>query len=607
MMGAAAFVALALAAPPPQETASGAARDDAARHLIFLAEHRPIFVRLRVTSQGRPFEASWIESVRALHATLDRDGNGILTTKEADPKVVGALVRLATGAAAPPALRELDAAPKDGKVSIGELAEALRPILGPFQLQVIRQAIGRTDALFEHLDRDKDGALTRAELAAIAGSLRPLDFDDDEMIGAEEIELFNSAAFASIREESSNRPASAATLPPVVELFPGESTLRPARLLLKKYDKGNGDTSARPDNKLSPSELAIDEAGFASADKNGDGALDTDELRKFLGRPPVDLTLEITLEPETSGRGAARVEAVGALPKGAQVQRARPSDLELAIGQVRLDMHIEDGARAAGEVARILQQRFKAADTNKNGYLEGKEQAAMNSLQSPLAVLWHVIDRDGDGNIYLRELMEFVGRQQMAARLRLVVTTIDQGRAIFGIADLDRDRRLGAREVMRAIDRVMSWDSDGDGRVTPDEIPYHFQVNVARGGLPGLTGEGMGAVVQRARSMGEGQAARAAGPEWFQKMDRNHDRDVSRREFLGPRDEFDRLDRDKDGLIDADEARAAEPETASKDSREASRPWFSTAYLPAAFGASVALESGVVPAAGALFSSASRR
>ena len=41
-------------------------------------------------------------------------------------------------------------------------------------------------------------------------------------------------------------------------------------------------------------------------------------------------------------------------------------------------------------------------------------------------------------------------------------------------------------------------------------------------------------------------------------MDRNHDGDVARREFLGSRDQFDRLDRDKDGLIDANEALAAE-------------------------------------------------
>ena len=190
MMGAAAFMVLALAAAPPQEPAPAAAESDAARHLIFLAENRPIFVRLRVTSQGRPFEASWIDSVRTLHASLDRNGDGTLTTKEADPKVLTALVRLATGAAVLPTLGELDVHPKDGKVSIDELAEALRPILGPFRLQVGRQAIGRTDALFDQLDRDKDGELTRPELAAIAGSLRPLDLDDNEMISADELEPY---------------------------------------------------------------------------------------------------------------------------------------------------------------------------------------------------------------------------------------------------------------------------------------------------------------------------------------------------------------------------------------------------------------------------------
>ena len=103
---------LALAAAPPQEPAPAAAESDAARHLIFLAENRPIFVRLRVTSQGRPFEASWIDSVRTLHASLDRNGDGTLTTKEADPTVLTALVRLATGAAELPALGELDVQPE---------------------------------------------------------------------------------------------------------------------------------------------------------------------------------------------------------------------------------------------------------------------------------------------------------------------------------------------------------------------------------------------------------------------------------------------------------------------------------------------------------------
>ena len=42
-------------------------------------------------------------------------------------------------------------------------------------------------------------------------------------------------------------------------------------------------------------------------------------------------------------------------------------------------------------------------------------------------------------------------------------------------------------------------------------------------------------------------------------MDRNRDGDVSRREFLGTREQFDRLDRDHDGLIAPAEAEAARP------------------------------------------------
>ena len=557
MMGATAIIVLALAAaPPPQEPGPGATEGDSARHLVFLAETRPIFVRLRVTSGGRPFEASWIDSVRALHASLDKNGDGTVTTKEADAPVLTALVRLATGAAALPGPLELDVQPKDGKISIDELAEALRPILGPFRLDVGRQAIGRTDALFDHLDRDKDGQLTRPELAVIAGSLRPLDLDDDGMINALELEPYSSPAFTAMMEESSERRARLTAGPPVIELKAGDSTLRPARLLLKKYDKGKGDVPGRPDNKLSPAEFAIDPDAFATADTNGDDALNVDELRKLLAAAPTDLTLEVTLAPEASGQATARVEAGGALAKGTQVRRLADGDVEFAIGPVRLDIHVDDGTSAAQEAHRIIQQRFKAADANKDGYLEGKEKAALDAPGSPLAGLSAIIDRDNDGKIYLKELIEFVDRQQAAARERLVVTTADQGRAIFGIIDLDKDRRLGAREVKRTVDRVMSWDGDGDSRVSADEIPYHFQVTIARGGLPGLTGNVAAAPV--ARTMAANPAAGSdAGPEWFQKMDRNHDGDVSRREFLGPRDQFDRLDRDNDGLIDPDEAKAA--------------------------------------------------
>ena len=100
------------------------------------------------------------------------------------------------------------------------------------------------------------------------------------------------------------------------------------------------------------------------------------------------------------------MEAGGVLPKGTQVRQLADGDVEFAIGQVRLDIHVDDGNTAAEEAHRILQQQFKAADANKDGYLEGKEQAAINAPQSPLAGLSEVIDRDGDGKIYLKELLD---------------------------------------------------------------------------------------------------------------------------------------------------------------------------------------------------------
>jgi Ca2+-binding EF-hand superfamily protein len=529
-----------------------------ARDLAFLTEDRPVFLRLRVTTGGKPFEAAWPESVKTLHASLDRDGDGKLAAKEADAAALAALVRLAAGGAQANATGGPGAPWKDGAAP-DDLAEALRPVLGPFRVQVGRVSDGRTDALFDHLDRDKDGKLTRSELAAITGSLRRLDLDDNEMISADELEPFNNPAVAARAELMSGRRSRFAAIPPVVELTAGESSLRLARLLMRKYDRGRGDEPGRPDGKLSPLEFAIDPDAFSGADANHDGAIGTEELRRYLAGGPVDLTLEVDFPPDGPGRPTVRIvgDSDGAKARGVKVRQLADGDVEYAVGRVRLDVHVDGGESAARSARRTLARRFEAADANNDGYLDGKEPARLNAPGSPLAGLTGVIDRDGDGKLYAKELADFVEHQLTAARGRLVLTTSDQGRAIFGVLDLDRDRRLGAREVMRTLERVTTWDGDGDGRVAAEEVPYHVQVTLVRGELSGLVGVNAGAGAGAATAAAL-QPTASAGPDWFRKMDRNHDGDVSRREFLGPREQFSRLDRDRDGLIDPTEA-AGEP------------------------------------------------
>ena len=48
------------------------------------------------------------------------------------------------------------------------------------------------------------------------------------------------------------------------------------------------------------------------------------------------------------------------------------------------------------------------------------------------------------------------------------------------------------------------------------------------------------------------------GPLWFRKMDVNGDGDVSEREFLGSKEDFQRINTSGDGLISVEEAEKAD-------------------------------------------------
>jgi Ca2+-binding EF-hand superfamily protein len=523
---------------------------ESVQDLIFLGDNRPIFIRLRMSLGPQPFRVAWMNSVKAMYAYLDRNNDGTLTKEEADRGALATLVRVANGGATAMPRGDLDVHPKDGIVSLDELSDALRVALGPFRVQVGKVASGKTDALFTQLDGDKDGKLTRLELTEAASSLHKLDLDDDELIDILELEPFTDPLNMQMDEMNGRRPRSLEG-PPVVELYPDDSSLRPVRLLLKKYDKPTGRTTSLGDNKLTRSEFAIDATAFAKADVDGDGSLDTEELRRFLARATPDIELKISFSADATGSATVAVEGSKPLPAWIKVKPLGTGDVEIAADEVRLEIHVDDGAAALAGSRQTYMAQFEAADADNNGYVEKSEVTKDKDHPSPLASLFDILDRDGDGKLYPKELNEFVDKQGAAARDRMVLTTSDQGRAIFSILDLNRDRRLGHREIRGTLDRVGTWDRDGDARITADEIPHYYQLTLGRGQLGGISN--IGIFVDR-RIEGQAVDPITSGPNWFRRMDRNRDGDVSAREFLGPRAQFQRLDRDKDGLIDATEA-----------------------------------------------------
>lgn len=534
----------ATGAAPDSKTPAGR---DGAQDVIFLGEKRPVFIRLRLDTGPQAFRAAWLDSVKSLHAYLDRDGDGTLTRAEADRGGLPTLVRAATGGAAALPRADLDANPRDGKVSLDELADVLRPALGPFRVQINRLAREKTDALFNHLDRNKDGTLTKDELAGAVASLRRFDLDDDEMIGPGELEPFSNPLSAQL-EEDQNRRGRFTAVPPVIELSPDDPSFRPVRLLLRRYDTGSADGAPAGDNRLSRGEMDINPTDFAAADTDADGALDTEELRRYLSRVGPDLEMKVKLP----AGGAATVDVGGAggrpLPPGVKVNRLSSSDVEVSIGEVSLEFHADAGESASTQAKNYYTQQFAAADTDNNQYLEKSE----TKEPSPFFTLFEMLDRDGDGKVYIKDINDFVDRQSRAAASQMVLEAADQGRAIFAIMDTNRDRELGAREVRATVARVSSWDRNGDGKVTADEIPHHFQMTLGRGHAVPAAAYGGHAMPQTPTTV-----TTAAGPSWYRRMDRNRDGDISRREFLGPRAAFDRLDRDGDGLINAAEADAA--------------------------------------------------
>ncbi|WP_165226268.1 hypothetical protein [Aquisphaera insulae] len=571
MMVPAGLLAIALALlvddePPatvPPASAFAAPGDDAVQDLVILGEARAILLRVRVMVGDRPFRAAWAEGIRAYHARLDDNGDGQITTQEAAKNGLAALLTPAGPSASTPARGqpEADVSPKDGEISVQELTEVLRGSFGPFRLQVEPVPGRRTDALFDQLDRDKDGELTRPEMDAIVGSLRRLDRDADEMIDEGEVNLTTTSVDAMSMMQA--RPARDSSTPTVIELSPGESTVRLSRLLVKKYDTGSSRGPGRRDSRLSPEEFAIPAEAFAASDRNRDGTLSAEELRTYLADAPRDAILDVVLSADASGRAAVAVRSAdGGSPAGMTVRPLVQGAAEIEMGPVRIDVHVDDGARAAEAARKGLRARFDAADANQDGYLERDELNQDNAPVSPLAGLFEALDHDGDGKVYPRELDEFVAREAVAARGHLTMTASDEGRALFGMLDLDRDRRLGAREVLETFARVSACDRDRDGRVTPDEIPQHFRLVLDRGDLSVLLAtpaNGNVVVVPAGMAAAPSRPRPASGPAWFRKMDRNHDGDVSPREFLGTRDQFARLDRDHDGLLSPAEAQEASP------------------------------------------------
>jgi Ca2+-binding EF-hand superfamily protein len=506
--------------------------------LVFLADARPVLIRLHLRVDGRPFRevhrAAWDDYLKELFRQLDQDGDGFLNDTEAqrlppppqlstgreggrttnvafnfrvvdtdgngkiDPAELVAYYRdyggagLVIGRAAPPR-----APVRTPGVVLAGAAPAAGPAVPP----------AVNEALFNRLDTNHDGRLSAEELAAAESVLLPLDADGDELITP--AELLPRAAPAAMGRprgmvfSAVNRPQASS---PFVFLGQGADAAGLAQRLRQQYGARAG------------------------------------EPETFADRAP-DLELLVRLGDRQPGE-APPLEI---LKSGAGARPGEDGTVLVPCGKTRLELRANEGRPV---LVPYLRQRyldqFRAAAGQKGG-LTFKDAQAAGFFPGQFDLL----DRNGDGRLTEAELAAYLDgvqeRQARAITSAVSVLLSDEGHGLFELLDRNRDGKLSLREI-RAAARLPAQLGAGKDGLAREDLPGSYQVAVGLSQASFDRLGGRGVFSPRGMPLLALDWSRP-GLVWFDKMDRNRDGDVSPREFLGSHDDFRRLDADGDGLI----------------------------------------------------------
>lgn len=150
------------------------------------------------------------------------------------------------------------------------------------------------------------------------------------------------------------------------------------------------------------------------------------------------------------------------------------------------------------------------------------------------------------------ELTAATGEPKSKLDLRhtqIAIGAIADGYPLFRLLDRDNNHRLTLREQRQLADCLSTCDINGDGQIDSHEIPTAIRLTVTHGAY---AHQNLALATAASHEIADEQ--RTAGPAWFVQMDRNHDGDLSRNEFLGTTKQFQQLDSDSDGLVSKKES-----------------------------------------------------
>lgn len=131
---------------------------------------------------------------------------------------------------------------------------------------------------------------------------------------------------------------------------------------------------------------------------------------------------------------------------------------------------------------------------------------------------------------------------------QISIGAVNDGYPMLPVLDPNEDGRFTIRERRSLVNRLQTFDRNLDGSLTDDETQATIRICFGLG--PFVHRE----LIELRQVNPNRETPVVVGPDWFVRMDRNGDNDVSRNEFPGRAEQFQILDADHDELISAQEA-----------------------------------------------------
>jgi Ca2+-binding EF-hand superfamily protein len=539
------------------ETAAPSAPPVSKERIVLLAPGNPIIIDFELSIDGQPHTMALERLVDEVLKLADTDGDGRTMWKElcASRRIkYGQYGNLAIDNenGEKQVIDRYDIA-RDGVVDRTELPRFLTRNAGASRSFSIRGTLDHRDLnrrgapTWRVIDADDNGVISAEERAAAQARLASRDNDDDEVLLVSDLNPRLLTPDAEMMTERRRRGPDAARL-----LGPHADWTSVQRALEQEY--GGGRLLGAGSFPLTP-EL------FAQLDKNEDGRIRRDEFPALNDVPPhVVIAAEFGKRPGTGDGEHGTEEENGAPASRANQPRLKlihidpalagsgsqvveqPGRLTIQVGSTLLTFYTNDTV-ASDDFSARAKQALDMFDQNKDGYLEKSE--VPESLQGQLG-RFEAVDADDDGKAYPHEIEAFLAQQQAGLRAQIHAKATDSEDVLFAALDADHDERLDGRELQGAAQRLAALDKNGDGQVTPDELPEVLLIGLARGSL-----ENADATFRPPPVIARGPDSKA--PRWFAAMDANRDGGISRREFVGSAEKFTELDKDGNGLLEVGE------------------------------------------------------